>query len=57
MTWFKPITTVAEVRALQQAGLLWWREEELAEPLWLRDTDEVLQEYVDEGIFSILLEE
>lgn len=57
MTRFKPITTVAEVRALQQAGLLWWREEALAEPLWLLDTDEVLQERVDEGIFSILLEE
>lgn len=59
MTRFQPITTVAEVRALQQAGLLWWRNKELASTTWLLWSDEALGDLLhrDKGVFSILLEE
>lgn len=57
MTRFQQVKTPAEVRALQQAGLLWWRETELAASCWQRNTDEQLQGCIDSGVFSILLEE
>jgi len=60
MSTFKTITSVEEARALCKARLLWWNEVEPADLWWSTGdiyTVKVLEEYVAEGCFSILLED
>lgn len=60
MSTFKTITSVEEARALCKARLLWWDKKEPADLWWSaedRSTVRVLEEYVAEGSFSVLLED
>ena len=54
---FQTITSTDEVRKLAAAGLLWWDKCSLAEVAWATAREDLLRRHVDNGVFSILLED
>lgn len=54
---FKVITDVEEAAALCRAGLAWWRQVEPAHKDWPDYRSEGFAALVEDGIFSILLED